>query len=286
MAALAQVAPKLGNLNANLTTHLTLMETARQQGAELIVFPELSLTGYYLQDLLYEVAIRPTVADPVFSRLIEASADLDLDVVFGFAEVDARSQYYISAAYLSRGELQHVHRKVYLPTYGMFIDGRFFTKGASIRAFDTRFGRVGMLICEDFWHVSAPYLLWLDGADLLIFPTDSPGRGATQEPHIGSALWAQKLTSMYGTLFGAHILYCNRVGFEDGINFFGRSMVIDPDGTALAQAPELDEALTLVTLDTARVRRARAAQPMLRDEQPDLVARELSRLLVAGNVSG
>jgi NAD+ synthase (glutamine-hydrolysing) len=277
--ALAQIYPKLGSLRVNLNKHLSLLSDAKAQGAELVIFPELSLTGYFLQDLLYEVALQPTANDPVFGELLEATARLEIDAVVGFAEIDARGKYYISAAYLSRGDVLHVHRKVYLPTYGMFIDGRFFSPGDGVRAFDTRFGRVGLLICEDFWHVSSPYLLWLDGADMLIFPTDSPGRGMSIEPELGSARWAEKLVQTYAGLFGSPILYCNRVGFEDGINFFGGSMVANADGGIAAQAQPFDETLLIHQVDLDCIRRSRATQPFLRDENTDLVARELGRIL-------
>src|SRR5690606_31170911 len=131
--------------------------------ADLLIFPELSLTGYVLQDLVPMVALKPVKTDPIFSHLFKASQKLDL--VVGFVEEDRRNRFFISAAYLSKGELIHTHHKVYLPTYGLFDEGRFFAWGDSIKAFDTRFGRMGMLICEDFWHASPPYLLWLDGAD-------------------------------------------------------------------------------------------------------------------------
>ncbi len=276
---LAQVYPKLGDLRANLKKHQEMMTNAKAQGAELVVFPELSMTGYFLQDLLYEVAMQPTEQDPIFSQLLQTTADLDIDAVIGFAEIDERTKHYISAAYISRGEVIHVHRKIYLPTYGMFIDGRFFSAGDAIRAFNTRFGRVGILICEDFWHVSAPYLLWLDGADLLIFPTDSPARGVGIDPEVGSARWAKKLVQTYSGLFGSPILYCNRVGFEDGINFFGESMVANPDGGILGQSVAFDETLLIQEIDLDFIRRSRVAQPFLRDERTDLVMRELQRIL-------
>ena len=119
-----------------------------EKGADLLIFPELSLTGYVLQDLASTVAHRPQKNDPLFQPLLEASHKLDL--VVGFVEEDIRNRFFISSAYLSQGEFVHIHRKVYLPTYGLFDESRFFAWGDSIEAFDTRFGRVGMLICEDF----------------------------------------------------------------------------------------------------------------------------------------
>ncbi|MFN2303551.1 MAG: nitrilase-related carbon-nitrogen hydrolase, partial [Anaerolineales bacterium] len=173
--ALAQFNTKLGDVEANLQTHLEHIEEAVSQGADLLIFPELSLTGYALQDLAVTSALQPHQEDPVFNNLLKASQAIDLMV--GFVHEDHRHRFYIASAYLSKGKILHIHNKVYLPTYGMFDEGRFFAWGDSVRAFDTHFGRVGMLICEDFWHASLPYLLWLDGADILLFASASPGRG-------------------------------------------------------------------------------------------------------------
>ena len=183
--AMAQINTVLGDIPRNLEKHLEYIDQARRSGADLIIFPELSLTGYALQDLVPTVAIHPSPADPVFSKLLEASKSID--IIFGFVEEDVRNRFYIAAAYLSAGEIVHIHHKVYLPTYGLFDEGRFFAWGNDIRAFDTRFGRVGMLICEDFWHASLPYLLWLDGADLFLFTSASPGRGLPAESECGEA---------------------------------------------------------------------------------------------------
>jgi len=179
--ALAQINTKLGVVESNLEKHISQIKKASKDGADLIIFPELSLTGYALQDLAPTVAHRAVPEDPVFKRLLDASQDID--VVVGFVEEDLRNRFFISSAYLSGGTVSHVHRKVYLPTYGLFDEGRFFAWGDTTSAFDTRFGRVGILVCEDFWHVSPPYLLWLDGADIFIFISASPGRGLTSAPH-------------------------------------------------------------------------------------------------------
>ncbi|MBN1563070.1 MAG: hypothetical protein JXA10_04480, partial [Anaerolineae bacterium] len=153
---LAQITPKLGSIAANVQTHLNYIEQAAAQGVQLLVFPELSLTGYNLQDLVYELALHATPDDSVFKQLLAASQEHDIDLSIGFVEEDDRNRFFISQAYLGQGEIVHVHRKVYLPTYTLFDEGRYFAWGDSIRAFDTRFGRFGMLICEDFWHASPP----------------------------------------------------------------------------------------------------------------------------------
>jgi len=274
--ALAQINTRLGVVEKNLETHLAQIKKAAEEGSDLIIFPELSLTGYVLQDLVAAVAHRPTADDPVFAPLLEASRDIDLLV--GFVEEDRRHLYYISAAYLSRGEVAHVHRKVYLPTYGIFDEKRFFAPGDSFRAFETRWGRAGVLICEDFWHVSAPYLLWMDGADLFFMTSASPGRGVTDE-QLGSARWVESINQTYAGLFTSFFAHANRVGFEDGLNFWGGATVFDPDGKLVAKGPNDVEALTYASLDLSQLRRTRARLPLLRDERPEVTVKELNRIL-------
>jgi NAD+ synthase (glutamine-hydrolysing) len=275
--ALAQITTKLGNVPANLDKHLETVRRARRSGADLVVFPELSLTGYVLQDLVPTVACRPAEDDPTFRPLLKASREID--IVVGFAEEDVRNRFYISAAYLSRGKVLHVHRKTYLPTYGMFDEGRFFALGDRVQAFDTAFGRVGMLICEDFWHASPPYLLWLDGADLFIFISASPGRGLHTHPGLETARWVERVNRGYANLFTSFVVHTNKVGFEDGLNFWGGAMVFDPNGRRIAQGPYHEEALITADLDLNQLHRTRARLPLLRDERTAMVQRELARIL-------
>jgi NAD+ synthase (glutamine-hydrolysing) len=274
---LAQITPRLGDVKSNLDLHLRQIEEAADKGVELLIFPELSLTGYQLQDLAFEVAIAPSPQDPIFSRLLDASRDLDL--VVGFVEADRRQSFYIACAYLSGGDLVHLHRKVYLPTYGMFDEGRYFAFGNAVRAFDTRFGRAGLLICEDFWHVSLPYLLWLDGADILLLSSASPGRGLAGEQKISSARWVEQINQAYASIFTNFVIHCNRTGFEDGVNFWGGSSVYDPEGYLLAQGPYYEEDLVIVRLDLGQLRRTRVRLPLLRDERVSLTMREMTRII-------
>ena len=151
--ALAQINTPLGDVEANLEKHLHFIDQACQEKADLLIFPELSLTGYVLQDLVDPSALRPKLEDKIFGELSKCSRYLDIMV--GFVEEDNRHRFFIASAYLSGGEVVHVHHKVYLPTYDLFDEGRFFAWGDSVRAFYTRFGRLGMLICEDFGLTSA-----------------------------------------------------------------------------------------------------------------------------------
>jgi predicted amidohydrolase len=275
--ALAQIATRLGDVEANLEKHLEYIKQARGQKADLIIFPELSLTGYVVQDLVASVAHRPREDDPVFRHLLKASQDLD--IVVGFVDEDFRHRFFIASAYLSGGNVLHVHHKVYLPTYGLFDEGRFFAWGDSVRAFDTRFGRAGLLICEDFWHASPPYLLWLDGADLMLFSSASPGRGLTDNEKLESARWVERVSRAYASMFTSFVVHCNRVGYEDGLLFWGGATVNDPNGELIAQGPYFEEALTVTSLDLNQLRRTRARLPLLRDERTHLTVSELQRIL-------
>ncbi|NWG15081.1 MAG: hypothetical protein HXY41_00460 [Chloroflexi bacterium] len=274
---LAQMYPKLGDVAANLDKHLAYIEQADQAGVDLLVFPELSLTGYQVQDLVPEVAIRASRDDAAFRALLDASQHMD--IVFGFVQEDRRERFYTSAAYLSRGECLHIHQKIYLPTYAMFDEGRYFDQGEHARAFDTRYGRVGMLICEDFWHMSPPYLLWQDGADILIFHSASPSRGLDAGDRLSGSRWVELVNQAYGSLFTSYVIHCNRVGYEDGKNFWGGSSIVDPDGEFLTHGCYFDETLIVREIDLNQLHRTRSRLPLLRDERPELVLREMGRIL-------
>jgi len=278
--ALAQINTRLGDINSNLALHLSLVEKARHAGADLLVFPELSLTGYVLQDLVSTVAINANPDQPVFRELLAASQDIDL--VVGFVDEDPRNRFFIASAYLSGGNILHVHHKVYLPTYGLFDEGRFFAWGDDVRAFDTRFGRFGILICEDFWHASPPYLLWLDGADFLLFTSASPGRGLSEEPSLESARWVERINQAYASLFTTFVAHSNRAGYEDGLNFWGGSTIFDPNGRLVVKGPYHQEDMVLSTIDLEQLHRTRTRLPLLRDERTALVMREMIRITQKG----
>ena len=274
--ALAQMAPLLGKVESNLQTHLEIARKAKRAGADLVVFPELSLTGYLLQDLVPEVALRLR-GSPEIRELLALSRRIGL--VLGLVEESEDHRFYNSVVFLCGGKILHCHRKIYLPTYGMFDEGREFAAGDSLGAFSTPLGRFGMLICEDAWHTSSSYLLGLDGADYLLVVSSGPSRGigAGSEPaSLGDWQDLCRVTARYQT---AYVIYVNRVGVEDGIHFGGGSLVVDPHGQIIRQAPALKETLLLATLSRAPLRRARTAFPLRRDERPHLLMKELARWL-------
>lgn len=272
--ALAQIAPKLGDTAANLTLHLDTIEAARRDGADLVVFPELSLTGYLLKDQVPEVA--SSLESPAIQRLAKASRSVD--VLVGFVEEASGHRFYNAAVFFSNGEPVHVHRKVYLPTYGMFDEGRDFAAGDRIRAFDAPFGPGGVLICEDMWHPTTAWLLAQQGAEVLFVPSSGPSRGARRGRGITSVAVWHDLAKVTAQLQTAFVVYVNRVGCEDGLIFGGGSVAVDPFGRTIAALPALDAETTVVELDAEVLRRARTAYPLLRDDDLDLVHRELGRL--------
>src|SRR4249919_2521528 len=276
--ALAQIAPRLGALEVNLATHHALLDEARAKGAGLVVFPELGLTGYQLQDLASEVAMR--LDDRRLGRL--AGATRGLSAIVSFVEESADHRLFIAAALFEDGEITHVHRKLFLPTYGLFDERRFFGAGDLLRAVPSRLGvGLGIGICEDFWHLPVPQLLALDGAQLLLNVSSSPGRdlAATNEVGLGTATSWRTLMRTYAQLTTTFVVFCNRVGVDESISFWGGSEVIAPTGQAVFSAPLYDEGLFMVEIATADIRRERIALPLLRDERPELVAREWRRLI-------
>lgn len=272
-AVLAQIKPKLGCVADNCTLIEECIDRAITSHADLVVFPELALTGYFLKDLVPEVACR--ISSPLITKLTELSRHISIAI--GFVEESADYRFFNSAVYLEDGVIRHLHRKVYLPTYGLFDEQRYMARGEKIRAFDTKFGRIGMLVCEDMWHLSASYILAMDGASTIICLSSSPGRGIEADS-LGSALAWQSLTSTTAMFLNCRILYCNRVGFEDGVNFWGGSEYVLPSGTSAIRGKLLEEDMVTACLNEGVLRRERIFSPMLRDENLCVTMQELSRI--------
>lgn len=269
---LAQLAPVLGGVEENLRLHEEMIRRADSEQVDLLVFPELSLTGYALGEGTPEAARMATDGD----LLALASLAEKTDVVLGFAEESEEHVFYNSAAYLSRGRIQLVHRKTYLPTYGMFQEGRYFGRGSRIRGVDTRFGRAGVVICEEAWHPSVPYLLAQEGVKILLVMANGPvkegGAELSREP------W-HRILSTHSMLHSVYTVFVNRAGVEEGVRFFGNSAVFDPFGDKVEEAPLLDSGLFTVDIDLDVLRQARWRMPSaLRDEDLDLTLRELERI--------
>lgn len=275
---LAQIAPTLGDLDRNLKMHLDEIRRAARAGADLIVFPELSLTGYLLQDLVSEAAQDPADS-PLLRRLEKASRDIA--IVAGFIEKGPGSTLYNAAACYMSGKLAHLHRKVYLPTYGMFDEGRYVGAGEIFRSFEAPWGRTGILICEDFWHLSSSWLLALEGMEVLIVVSNGPVRGVPRGTGPATLSSWQLLGEVVSRFLTCFVVYVNRAGYEEGWSYGGGSFAVAPTGALLARAKPLRADRVAVRLDPAAIQRARTACPLLRDEKLDLVRRELERIAAA-----
>ena len=275
--SLAQCDAILGDVDRNLEAHLRLIAQAKGQGAGLVVFPELSLTGYMLRDLTSDVAMRRE--DPRLARLAQASRELD--IVAGWIEESPEHGLYNTAGYFRGGRLLHAHYKVYPVNYGMFEERRYWAAGDQVAAFDVPFGRAGLLVCEDVWHPSTSYLLFADRADVIIVCSCSPARGvqpaADGQGGLGSAQSWDTLLAQQSSAFNVYSIYVNRCGVEDGTTFSGNSRVIDPTGRTLA-ALGLSAELRTLTLDPSPLRLRRAAVPLLRDERLDVTLGNLERI--------
>jgi predicted amidohydrolase len=243
--------------------------------AQLVIFPELSLHGYFLRDLTQEVAL------PIDHQLIQdlVARSRDCSIVFGFVEESADHRFYNTAVFAEDGKILHAHRKVHLPDYGIFEEGRYFAAGDSIDVVQSKHGRFGLMICEDAWHLSTGWLQFIQGADALILPSASPARGVdTADSEMSSQASWNTLVQAHALFFQSWVLHCNRVGFEDGAMFWGGSSVLDPFGEQLAAAGQEEEML-LADMELGPLRRARMTTPLRRDAKPELVRRHLARIL-------
>jgi predicted amidohydrolase len=270
---LAQIEPTLGNLEANLATHLAEIDAAAKSRADLVVFPELSLTGYFLKDQTAEVAL--ALDAPPIQRLTERSKGIS--IAFGFAERARDGRIFNSVAFLEDGQVLAVHRKVHLVHYGMFDEGRDFAAGERFEVVESRHGRFGFLICEDMWHLASSWLHFLGGVDAIVVPSSSPGRGVTEpEPRLRSTQVWNTLQDALALFFQTWVVYVNRVGSEDGICFSGGSRIVDPFGREAARIDGIETGRVAAVLSGDALARARISTPLRRDEKPWIVLRALA----------
>lgn len=270
---MVQFSPVLGDINRNLKTIIEWIAKARDEKCDLVIFPENALTGYFLRDLASEVA--QNLDSEIINQI--KSESRDIDILLGFVENSVDFNNYISGGYFSGGEIIHVHRKVYLPTYGMFEDLRYFTHGESIRAFDTPYSRKGILICEDALHPLLAYVLAMEGASVIHVISNSPLRGMLQNEIDTLEKWEETLR-FYSRIYGIYMTYTNRVGFEDGIHYGGNSVIFDPDGNLVVRGAKGDEDFVIAQIKLEEVRRSRIRMPLTRDEDLALTIKELNRI--------
>ena len=274
--ALAQIDCILGDVDKNLRRAKEVIEEAKDRGADLVVFPELSLAGYAVGELSNEVAIEAK-SEPLISLADEAG---ETAVVVGFCEEGRGFHVYNSVAYLQGGSLLHVHRKLYLPNYRIYEERKHYNPGQSLRAFDTRLGRMAMLICNDAWQPSLPFIAVQDGAQVLIIPANS---GLYPHPNLlDTREYWRDITRFYARMLQSYVIFVNRVGEQEDFVFLGYSHVVDPWGKVVAEGPGREEALIIADIDLGNVRRRRREVPLVKEARLALLSRELNRLAEEG----
>lgn len=272
---IAQVDVAMGDLKKNLSRYRVFIKKAKARKIDLLVFPELSLTGYFLKDMVPNCALR--LDSKIMEELKKESKHISL--VAGFIEESEDFKYYNSSAYLEGGKIIHVHRKVYLPTYGMFEEARYFASGEKICSFNTKFGKIAILICEDLWHPISAYIAGLDGASVLIALSASPSRGVSADKKLSSTKTWEDLNRMYARIYTLYVIFANRIGFEDGVNFWGGSEIVMPSGKVAVKGDYFKECLVTGEISIDALKRERIFSPLLRDEKIELTIKELERII-------
>ena len=273
--ALAQINSRLADVEVNLTKHLKYIDQAIAEHADVIIFPELSLCGYSLKDAVYDVAM------PIGDQRLEAirQASKKIAVIIGMVELTDSFEAKNTNAFFSGGKLIARHRKVYLPTYGVFEEKRYFTPGNRFQAFDSTLGRIGMLVCEDIWHPSSSMILALDGALAIFVNSAGVVRGVQGRQKPENIQNWEKLIQTSAHIYTSYFIFCNKVGVEDGLVFWGGSEIVDPLGNTVTKAPYYEEILLTAEIDWLKLKHARLHTSILSDERIDLVTEELSRIV-------
>lgn len=268
--AVVQNKPRKGDLQANVRAmHEALAQIAADKPVDLIVLPEAALTGYFLEGAVYDLAMSARhLARELAQAWQRTGSSAAVDIACGFYEND-NGTYYNSALYLTVAKsdyrVAHVHRKMFLPTYGVFDEERFLSRGRHLAVFETRFGCMALLVCEDIWHAIMPTICAIKGARFIIIPSASPGRGIGGNGELESVTRWRSLLTTHALEHGIYVIYASLAGFEGGKGMTGSSCIVSPQGEVVVQAPALGACILRATLDVAEIDIARAALPLLGD---------------------
>lgn len=271
-----QFSPALGNIAKNMAFHIEHIEKAIADKIDLVVFPELSISGYHLKDLIYDVTLKP--GDENVAKLKELSRRID--IVVGAPVEEIPGIIYNCALYFSKGELLHNHRKVQLPNFGMFQEAMLFKAGDTFRRFKVGDFTVGIVICREILFPSTAYLYFVQDVDFLIGISNSPHRGISKEGMSSLKLW-ERMGEVFAIHYHMNYIFVNRSGFEDGMGFGGGSFFAEPGRGIVKKAAYFEDDTFDVEINLETVRRARIGGNYLRDEKPELVLNELKRILNA-----
>jgi len=259
--ALAQMSCKVGDKAHNMRSMATYIKEAKKQKADIILFPELALTGYVTKDRTYELA--ETIPGPSTEKIAKLAKENHIHIIYGMIEKNSKAEGIIhNAAVLisPKGLIGH-YRKMYLPTHSIFEEKRYFRQGYETPVFDTSIGKVGMIICYDVFFPETVRLLRLKGAELIACISASPSVRRN---------YFEILTAARALENTAYVAYVNLVGIEDGLQFWGGSRIIAPNGRIIIQAKYDEEDMTLGTIDYTDIPRTETFVPTLRDLRPEL----------------
>lgn len=263
--ASAQFAPEKGQLDNNLDTIADWIAQAKEEGVDLLTFPECAVSGYYLEGGTLELSMS---SEELVNRLLpRIKVTRPIDVLIGFFE-KSEGCLYNSAAYIEitpgEAKLKGVYRKFFLATYGVFDEERFVSRGSELGLIETRFGKVGILICEDVWHSVLPTLCAASGARLMLVPSASPGRGFSDD-HVGNLGRYERMLRAVSEEHGVYCVNSQLCGFEGGKGLVGGSSIVDPFGITLTKSPILEPHMICATVDYDLVEVARAQTPLISD---------------------
>lgn len=269
---MAQMDCKLGDVAFNVQKVIGIIEKHRDS-LDLLVFPELTLTGYGVSSQFHEYALRTD--SELFQHLVEAT--VGIRIVVGFIEEDDAFHFYNSVAIIQDQELVAVHRKIFLPNYGIFEERKYFAIGRDLTCIDLEGFRMAPYICGDAWNPALVHIGALDRAHILIFSVCSP-EGALGTKLSSQASW-KRLNRFYASMYGVYVIFVNRTGSERNIKFWGESELIDPFGNVVAASADDSEEVVIGTIERSVIREARTILNTVRDEDPRFLERQLRRVI-------
>lgn len=268
--ALAQLSPKFADVKANISKTTDYCNIAIENKAQIIVFPELFLSGYMVQDLALPLSIglNSSTLDPI------KEISKKITVITSFPRLGDDGIPKISSVFFHNGKILAHYDKTNLPTHGMFDEMRYFGKGDSLKSFDTPFGKIGLLVCRDVWHPELAFVYSVQGAKIIIASSAIPARNLSED---GFKIAKSLERTIANSAFCNQLFFvsCNRVGIEDGLTFLGNSRVCSPNGSTILELPELDEAIGFADIDLDEVAKARMKTSLVRERRTDLVKKEL-----------
>ena len=271
-----QFSPALGNRARNIEIHVEHINNAIKDKMDLIIFPELSLSGYHLMDIVYDIALTP--GDETIQQFKTLSREID--ILIGAPVEETGGIIYNCALYFSKGQLLHTHRKVQLPTFGIFQENMIFKAGHEFRSFKCGDFTAGIIICREILFPVIPYLYFLQEVDFLIAISNSPHRGINQEGMSSLKLW-ERMGEVYAVHYHQNYVFINRSGFEDGMGFGGGSFFAEPGKGIIKKARYFEDDVLDFDIQRETVRRSRIGGNYYRDEKPEIILNELQRILNA-----